>query len=1670
MNKTMRSVISIVLLVIMLVCGNEALVFAAADALAAPVYVLDVQLFQASTVAECAELCRAVGYIPVERNLNTGAVEKVSFGSDIDAPCVILGYTTTTNVDLAVSDVSLLRMGEGYEIRDFQSIAAALLAKNQNYAEGLAAAAADFAENYDKGAPAAVHAYNMLDLFYVDDIDKYSSGYSETRSNEWSFRNLLNLSPTISEYLNARERKQNVELLEHTPLGDYILEGNADAEFFGKLLSLGTPSIVNSINTALCTGSAEYENYYDPDLDRYETRVWADRIYDSDVRLMIAEGLTSDEWRAFDSAYMDSARQIASSIRDFATQYLNAKARGASVASLTETDAEDLDGVVEEVDSMTDSDTDGVYMAAYEILNRYKYDDTQQLGDWIVSVGSRAFSSEADYRKLYVLADALSPSQLILMKYCGFGVFADNMLQPDEDDAQNDTVFGEIVDGLRSLVDSGDEYRVSVWMGVDNSVYYGKVAMTSDAIRQAGANSVLQLTQAEKDAENTRLRNMYVSIGSGVITVLTIAANIALKIKNAALIKAGVKLGIAAAKGFWGVLSSVTSFVSKINIYLLIIEVVITIAMFIYKYVKNELHVPSSDYTEMPSLLFESKSTSFGVRVVKYNAIREPYRSRIGDLNAYVGNKWNVLYLSHDPDAGSPLVVPDGGDPFVLKTGEEQTPAGYKPVSQFGQIAAADMNVGTYDLRNGEKNFLFCSTVKSQNGENQGQSESTQMYIGDVKIFTADTVERAKAKITTASGSFYTFDQNLGTDSAPCFLGYSLTGTEQDAVTDIRVFAGESATSISYGGAEYTLSGTLPTGGGVYISRSSLVGTPIGPELVGASSPEDAPEGWEPIVHFSGAPVALFGSPEHRFAIYFEPKVKYTEGELYVGGLCFYQTDHEYRQGAQSKDYGESDEELRRRSVDEMLSVLRWQKGGIALDPADYSAGDAVAFPDSASLTREDVEGAIDIASNMSHRGIITYGTGYTSYYRVHEYLVYSLTYNPYRAIRDVALYTSTPSNGASLFSTLSKELLWTQDGVEKNAIGSYAVCDDHMTGTAQDIYGSSPIRSSHAFVSRDSWEDETLEMNFASRGEYGWDCKWKKSRVLSRGLYVLGPVEGLEPLKATDVVLSVTPIDSVNDDGNIAAVMPNGSYTLSGESAAGETFRSVQDIKTPYFEKAQNLAYPVIYDYWDADDVIQEASDPLYIYLRGSVRKPKYISAVTVGTYTEETVMRDNPDIDSSAVDYMNVLSEDNAWRAALAGSNAEIVQTNLIVPEEEAWYSALKSVKKSIASTDIDHRCSYIGVSRTDDVNKAICGLLLVKKEAVEPGSAPMAEIVVGGKSSVLTSGSSGTGTIYYLAQGSNSIPLGDGDYYLYYSFNPAANPGVPVTEISADASAFTSGMSTTLCSKERGKEAKIFGNTNVEKYIHMSYEYTEGSLMNAIYVGVGEDLNAAMLDLLTQGAVEAAPVDMNMGAGGAVALGWRTMTVTDEDLALHQKNKGKTSDPLREAIRDVIFTVDEPYRDTLIHNGVVYKPVGKKSFNEDVEGSTIYMYTCTDYDTWAYNIGKSAGEKLNVPSLYSDFASPISRLGLAKGERVPYNTELEGSANDDTLVWEHALATNKKKLDLNRGAVLTSEDGHRLLENRVYLFVHRADNVTKTGAEITGGFVADTETVGALTGKNE
>ena len=55
MKKAMRSLVAILLVLSILVSGQEPLLNAAADSALGPVYVADVQLFQASTLDECVQ-------------------------------------------------------------------------------------------------------------------------------------------------------------------------------------------------------------------------------------------------------------------------------------------------------------------------------------------------------------------------------------------------------------------------------------------------------------------------------------------------------------------------------------------------------------------------------------------------------------------------------------------------------------------------------------------------------------------------------------------------------------------------------------------------------------------------------------------------------------------------------------------------------------------------------------------------------------------------------------------------------------------------------------------------------------------------------------------------------------------------------------------------------------------------------------------------------------------------------------------------------------------------------------------------------------------------------------------------------------------------------------------------------------------------------------------------------------------------------------------------------------------------------------------------------------------------------------------------------------------------------------------------------------------------------
>ena len=185
------------------------------------VYLYDVQIFQGGSIDECIQLCEKAGYIPFRENLNEGAIEKVRFGFDRTAPCVMIGYKTTEDKSMAVTDLSMLRMNTGYKIQDYQTIASAMLARNQGVAESMAAAAAELAVNYEKGSPAAHRAIEILDILYVEDLEVYTYENSISRTdNSISTSKLLQKSETVRSMLD----KMGTDYNERDPFGEYILD------------------------------------------------------------------------------------------------------------------------------------------------------------------------------------------------------------------------------------------------------------------------------------------------------------------------------------------------------------------------------------------------------------------------------------------------------------------------------------------------------------------------------------------------------------------------------------------------------------------------------------------------------------------------------------------------------------------------------------------------------------------------------------------------------------------------------------------------------------------------------------------------------------------------------------------------------------------------------------------------------------------------------------------------------------------------------------------------------------------------------------------------------------------------------------------------------------------------------------------------------------------------------------------------------------------------------------------------------------------------------------------------------------------------------------------------------------------------------------------------------
>ena len=467
----------------------------------------------------------------------------------------------------------------------------------------------------------------------------------------------------------------------------------------------------------------------------------------------------------------------------------------------------------------------------------------------------------------------------------------------------------------------------------------------------------------------------------------------------------------------------------------------------------------------------------------------------------------------------------------------------------------------------------------------------------------------------------------------------------------------------------------------------------------------------------------------------------------------------------------------------------------------------------------------------------------------------------------------------------------------------------------------------------------------------------------------------------------------------------------VSSDAEAPDGFVSVQDFKTPNRTGANNLGYRTNNSKYIMNG---QSLTPVYIYQRQETPKQKkYISAIYVSTYTLNKIAGDDlSKYNSDTKKSINAAGSDYCIQNLLSQCTDEIVQANIALDSSQTFYKN---------PTAVPSTASYIGVSRTDSQSKAISGIIrYVTDETKVP-----ATIQVKG--------------VTYTKAG-DMIPDPKGSYYLYYTTSAYASPGMPLTAISVSSDVFAENCATALSTNSvdvselksgttvtrEASTAVLYGGTNESNFIHMSYVDT-ATTMSAIYIGHGKTKKEAQANLLSLGCNICIDMDVNRNTGGEyIYIGYSRYTLKPLEVKKGAKN----------AVRDILLTVGEPHQKSIIVNGIKYDSArdeytvaddsdGTKavSLNTGTGGKQIYLYYTTKQT--------------------ADTAHPIAKLGLACKDY--------GMINDDSNVWEHVFDINGNRVNLNEGAIATTDDGTHITDNRMYLYASRADNAVKDGCQV-------------------
>ncbi len=989
-----------------------------------------------------------------------------------------------------------------------------------------------------------------------------------------------------------------------------------------------------------------------------------------------------------DNLYGTEGLDLLNSVAQFMNMYKKAKAKveankGKKIAeNVSEEQANEIINKELESDSINyeeNIETDIMTVSVFESLEKLSFNEVgvgkTTLGTYLLKASDlysenndSGENTEVARRYIYPLVMAMGSTRVGLNASAGFMNTCMLSLTGEDEVKQMRNRLPKIQKELRDAADVDD---VSLWLGTNRDLLEtDRVAITSRTTRVQTAQKAFD-TAIKNDKLSVNCKNvlMYFALSAviavGTLLIITMVSSLVLhmSIGSVLLMFAFSFTGLAAFTAGMSVMSVLAS-IPVVGLIILAAAAIIVGIILLVVYLKKQYELHHPTYTQIPTIMIDlddDTATGSDIRSIRYDVVRNQ-NGDAADINTWQAYRWSALYTTNDSRHGSPLVA-DGNNYFASAKGEYSIPSNSVPLCKFGEVEGYNLNNHCFKDSVGGI-YLFYYTENSIAGKRTSGYDIPQgatTYISSLNIAVANDPDSARNILKTKAGTNI-LDVNLSPDSEyATYLAYSVTTEAANALTDIRVTETNKAYKVYWGGAEYvsvfnednqncpiktTAKNQLDIEDtkfyyNLYESSKSSVGSPILTEgFCVVNSIEDIPEGYECINLFSGGRAYDFNFESgqksktfnnHRF-VCFQPQKKYTaeNSKEYLSGFTIFSGSEDFDGKGSSNNH------------------IGWAQ----------SLGYKVI---KSNLTKKMLNNDEDTT-----------------------YLCYSTTYNPKRAITNIATFTAEPKAQGLTDSIYSNGINYAAAQVFTQGDRNY-----YPNGAGSN---QRTVRTSHAYVTNLEAEGKTKAPEGA-----------KDSYVMLRGLYVSGPALGQKPITPDNIIITEKYKNlPTADTGAYDFTYLDGTSVQKG---LGTGWRTVHEISDYY------------HDTYDAGGNLTS----LPINLGASRNEEKYNDSRLYMFYNNQApvIMRGKYVMSVDMVYSSNENSAFDTARLMACGKGGAIVNDDMpffnsgyrSLNVGKHNYSCIWQTKKDDDVKNYDDKCGYLVVQYTKKPNEAKGSVKIMK-----------------------------------------------------------------------------------------------------------------------------------------------------------------------------------------------------------------------------------------------------------------------------------------------------------------------------------------------------------------------